>query len=77
MPLYEYTCPDCGLKFEKMRPISCAAEDAPCPRCQKPAKRVLSSFAAFSKDESGLVLPTAGGSSCSSCSSGNCSSCQH
>ena len=75
MPLYEYICPDCGVKFEMMRPISCSAEDVPCPQCKSQAKRVLSSFAAFSKDESGLVTPTAGGSACSSCSSGSCNSC--
>ena len=77
MPLYEYVCPDCGEKFELMRPISCATEDVSCPDCQKPAKRVISSFAAFSKDESGLITPTAGGSTCSSCTSGSCSTCGH
>jgi putative FmdB family regulatory protein len=76
MPIYEYTCSQCGHKFELLRPVSRASEDTECPKCQAVAKRVLSSFAAFSKDSSGLVTPAPGGmSSCSSCSGGSCSTC--
>ncbi len=76
MPLYEYHCPDCDLKFEQIRPVSQADGEAPCPRCQKPAKRQLSLFASFTTDESGLSTPVPGtGSSCTGCSATNCSTC--
>ena len=74
MPIYEYFCTDCKLKFEEMRPISKATEAASCPRCHKSAKRVLSTFASFSKDEGGLTS-SIGGSSCSSCGATSCDTC--
>ena len=74
MPIYEYVCPHCEVKFEMLRPFSQAKEPAPCPECKEIAERVLSVFASFSKDEGGLTSPV-GGSSCSTCSSGNCSTC--
>ncbi|MBA7703947.1 hypothetical protein ES703_112744 [subsurface metagenome] len=74
MPIYEYFCPDCEVKFELLRPLSQSAEAATCPRCQKGAERKLSTFACFSTDESGLTSPV-GGSSCASCGAASCSSC--
>jgi len=65
MPLYEYTCPKCGLKFEKLRSMSQCEQDTECPQCHSTAKRMLSTFASFSK----------GGGSCSSCSTSSCDSC--
>jgi len=66
MPVYEYTCSKCDNKFELLRKFSESGEDAVCPKCQGKAKRVLSTFACFSKDSSGLAS-SIGGSSCSSC----------
>jgi len=74
MPIYEYVCPSCELKFELLRPLSQSNNGASCPRCQNTAKRILSAFCSVSKDESGLTSPI-GGSSCSSCSSDICSTC--
>ncbi len=74
MPIYEYVCPHCEVKFEKLRPLSQAKESATCPECKEISERVLSVFASFSKDESGLTSPV-GGNSCSTCSSGSCSTC--
>jgi len=74
MPIYEYVCSDCNLKFELLRPLSQAAEAASCPHCQQSAERVLSTFACFSTDESGLTSPV-GGNSCASCSLPNCDTC--
>ena len=74
MPIYEYFCPDCDLKFELMRPLSQASKGAECPHCQQKAERVLSAFCSVSKDESGMTTPI-GGSSCGSCSTPSCSSC--
>lgn len=73
MPIYEYYCPDCKLKFEQLRPISRAGEKAPCPRCQEEAGRALSAFACFSTDESGSTSPI--GSPCTGCNATTCDSC--
>ena len=76
MPIYEYVCPDCGLKFELLRPFHQANDKAACTRCQHQAERRLSTFASFSRDESGESVPVAGtGGSCAGCTATNCSSC--
>ncbi len=78
MPLYEYVCSSCNLKFELLRPVSRATEDAPCLHCKNNAKRVLSSFGIFSKDERGFTrayLSNPGSGACATCGSKNCSSC--
>ncbi len=75
MPVYEYCCAGCGSKFELLRPMSQVNEEAPCPRCNNGARRVLSNFAAFSKGSSGTSAPLGNGSSCSTCSASDCSSC--
>ncbi len=76
MPLYEYVCSDCGLKFELLRALSRANEAASCPRCHNSAERILSTFASFSKDEGGLTTPVAGtGSSCATCGTSSCNTC--
>ena len=74
MPIYEYVCPKCELKFELLRPLSQAGEGAPCPKCHQGAERVLSTFACFSTDESGLSSMV-GGNPCSSCSATSCDTC--
>ncbi|MDY6893317.1 MAG: zinc ribbon domain-containing protein [Chloroflexota bacterium] len=75
MPVYEYQCSKCDLRFELLRPMSQVNEGASCPRCNNGANKVLSSFAAFSKSSSGDSAPVGGGSSCGTCSASNCSSC--
>ena len=75
MPIYEYFCLDCKAKFELMRPVSKSSEPAECPKCKKSSERVLSAFACFSMDKSGIPSPIGGGSSCSSCSSSSCDTC--
>jgi putative FmdB family regulatory protein len=78
MPIYEYICPECNTKFEQLRPLSQSDQPAECPKCKKPARRQLSTFAAFSASLGGVpkTIPGAGGgNSCSSCSSGDCSTC--
>ena len=74
MPIYEYVCHDCDSRFEKLRPVSQSNEPAPCPKCAHDAERVLSIFASFTTNDSGVTAPV-GGSSCAGCSSGSCSTC--
>lgn len=78
MPIYEYYCPECKEKFEKLCRFSQADEAAACPKCKHTSKRVISKFASFSKDSSGMTAPIAGsGGGCSTCGSTNCSSCHN
>ena len=74
MPLYEYLCQRCETKFELLRPMSRSDEPATCPSGHEGAERVLSMFSSFSKGADGFSTPV-GGSPCSSCSSGSCSTC--
>ena len=75
MPIYEYSCPDCNIKFELLRPMSRANEAASCPRCQGNAERILSTFACMAKDAVGEISSIGGSSSCSACSATSCSTC--
>ncbi|UCC90142.1 MAG: zinc ribbon domain-containing protein [Dehalococcoidia bacterium] len=71
MPIYEYLCSNCKLKFELIRAMSQSSEGAPCPRCGSSAQRVLS---LFSRSSEGSPA-SEGRSACSSCTSYTCSSC--
>jgi putative FmdB family regulatory protein len=76
MPLYEYHCPTCGHKFDKLQPMNAAGAD--CPNCEQPARRAISVFASLSGRESGDTasgpLPPMGGGGC--CGGGSCG-CGH
>jgi putative FmdB family regulatory protein len=41
MPTYEYKCPKCGTRFERVQKIS-AKPGAPCPKCGTKAERLIS-----------------------------------
>ena len=41
MPTYEYKCPKCGTRFEKVQKIT-SRPGAPCPKCGAKAERLLS-----------------------------------
>jgi putative FmdB family regulatory protein len=79
MPIYEYCCQDCEQKFEKMRPMSQADAEAPCPQCGSGhTRRGLSLFAAFSRGNGGSSQAVAGsGGGCSNCGTHACGSCGH
>ncbi len=74
MPIYEYVCHSCDSRFELLRPMSRATEAVACPKCQQKAERVLSTFASFSMDESGMTSAI-GGNSCATCSATSCDTC--
>jgi putative FmdB family regulatory protein len=42
MPIYEYTCPHCGYRFEKLNPLSKAGLPEDCPKCGKEADYQMS-----------------------------------
>ncbi len=74
MPIYEYVCSKCGLKFELLRSLSQANEEGSCPQCHSVAERVLSTFVSHSTDDMGFTQ-SLGGDSCSSCGATGCDSC--
>lgn len=45
MPIYECSCEACRITFEILAPVSEANRKRPCPRCARPARRVVSPFA--------------------------------
>ncbi|MEM6309816.1 MAG: zinc ribbon domain-containing protein [Pseudomonadota bacterium] len=47
MPVYEYSCRDCGI-FEEMRPMRQFSEPCDCPTCGTASPRVMLSVPAFS-----------------------------
>ena len=67
MPLYEYHCPTCSHKFEKLQLMSATGAD--CPNCEQPAKRAISIFARVGNagEEASFnpgPLPPLGGGGC-------------
>ena len=58
MPLYEYLCPTCDHKFEKLQSMSAIGAD--CPNCAQPARRAISVFASVTKGGAG-EMPTSMG----------------
>jgi putative FmdB family regulatory protein len=71
MPIYEYVCHECNLRFEELRPLSRMDDVAQCPSGHTSPRRVLSTFAAFTRDAEGGVSGATGGG-CGGCSGGNC-----
>jgi putative FmdB family regulatory protein len=71
MPVYEYVCDHCESKFEELRPASRMDEPARCPGGHSRSHRVLSSFAAMTKDPYGAPEPVAGTGGCG----GGCENC--
>ena len=60
MPIYEYSCPQCGVDFEKLVRNMSAADLVTCPMCKSnKVKRKLS-----------LIAAQGGGEACSTCSTG-------
>lgn len=40
MPVYEYECPDCGHRFERLQPVTAQKVEV-CPNCGGQARRLL------------------------------------
>ncbi|MBI4496706.1 MAG: zinc ribbon domain-containing protein [Chloroflexi bacterium] len=56
MPIYEYTCPTCDVRFEVLRAMSQSDAPATCPAGHEGAQRVLSSFANHHPTKPGGVV---------------------
>jgi putative FmdB family regulatory protein len=75
MPVYEYYCAGCEKRFEALRSMSQMDTPIACPRCAAPdARKVISVFAAISRDGGGSRLVAGSGASgCGSCAGGHLS----
>lgn len=74
MPVYEYKCKRCSIKFEKL--ISRDNRDNPgaCPDCGcERSQRLMSTFAGHKSDGGSI----GGGGGCGGCSSSSCAGCHH
>jgi len=46
MPIYEYRCSDCHLKFARLQPMGASSDGITCPACDSDrVERELSTFA--------------------------------
>ncbi len=76
MPVYEYTCKECGYQFDSLRQMKDADQPIPCKHCQSlDTRRKLSTF--FSQSEGRSIGPQASGCGCGGCSGGSCASCRN
>ena len=69
MPMYEYYCRACNVKFTKLRPMSAAAEPSDCGDCGAVAQKVLTAAMVtvagqFSELEAAESAPVGGGCAC-------------
>jgi len=65
MPIFEYSCVDCGTKFEKL--VRRSGEEVACPSCgQNHLKTELSTFAAHAHNggKQSSEAPRCGGGMC-------------
>lgn len=70
MPIYEFSCDQCGREFEEL--VLSQKEDVACPDCHSVEVKKLMSAASFKS--SGNFSSNAG-TSCAGCSSSSCGSC--
>ena len=73
MPLYEYVCEDCDTRFERLRPVSAIDDPASCPEGHSGGRRVISVFAALTRDSRGEAAPLGGGGCGGGCTNCACS----
>ena len=71
MPIYEFKCSNCDEEFETI--VFGSDEKVSCPHCNGDNVKRLMSACGFKS--SGSFTPSTGSSSCTGCTSTNCSSC--
>jgi putative FmdB family regulatory protein len=73
MPIFEYWCKHCQIKFEEFLFPFEREKKPTCPHCGEKETEKL--FSAFGFRSGGEFTPSTGSSSCESCSSKQCTSC--
>jgi putative FmdB family regulatory protein len=72
MPLYEYTCDECGRRFDALRSFKDADMPISCENCG--SNRTRRCITVFFTQSGGKVV--AGGSpGCAGCAGGSCATC--
>ena len=75
MPIYEYSCEQCGKEFEEL-----VFDEQPpvCPHCGSGKTHKLMSRCAYNTGGNDYAPSSSSGSGgCAGCSGGNCASCGH
>jgi putative FmdB family regulatory protein len=73
MPIFEFSCPRCKTKFEKLCSRAERDEPAACPDCGcVKGKRLMSMFAGHTAGGS-----IGGGGGCGGCAKSSCAGCHH
>lgn len=67
MPMYEYECPSCEARFDRLSTVA-EAERAPCPRCGEAHTRRLLSVIAGMIGRAPEPAPGCGTGACGACS---------
>ena len=68
MPIFEYSCVECGTRFEKLVRRASETEGLECPSCgEKHLRQELSTFAAHAGNGGAKAAPMPGG-----CPAGMC-----
>jgi putative FmdB family regulatory protein len=76
MPIYEYTCLDCGARFDALRSMSDADKPIECKQCrQEHTTRCLSVF--FANSGGRVVAGSSSASGCAGCAATSCAGCGH
>ena len=70
MPLYEYSCTTCKIRFERLASMSESTDTASCPDCGSRSLRAISAFASFSRGIVGEMQPVATGGGGGMCACG-------
>ncbi len=70
MPIYEYVCPECRVRFDRLQPVGVSY--AECPDCGMPSKKALSLFSAVVSSDGEFAGPVAGMGGCGGCAGGAC-----
>jgi putative FmdB family regulatory protein len=73
MPIYEYMCGKCNNEFEYL--MLGGDSTVSCPDCDGEKVERLMSACSFKSGGGGDFSPSTSSSSCSGCTSSNCSTC--
>ena len=55
MPIYEYHCKNCDVKFEYLKSIS-ESKPTKCPKCDKEAEKLISNLGGLKFNGSGFYI---------------------
>ncbi len=75
MPIYEYICQDCGLRFDLLRSMKDADAPIACQACS--SQHTTRTLSLFNAQSGGRIVAGGGKDGCAGCTGGSCASCGH